>query len=124
MSAARLPPVQHSLRSVSTLRRLQRATTSSSGARHARLNSSVAVQASKDQSHPNLYYHPFPDPQPGRIAISFLPDRPRDGSRTIMGYLPMKGGDLSDFKENYDFTCVLSTQRVNGFTVSLENRQR
>ena len=57
--------------------------------------------ATKDPSHPNLYYHPS-----GRSTIlSFLPNTPVQGSSTILGSLP-EGGELGDFKEEPKFLQV------------------
>jgi hypothetical protein len=58
--------------------------------------------ATKDPSHPNLYYHPS-----GRSTIlSFLPNTPVQGSSTILGSLP-EGGELGDFKEEPKFLYVI-----------------
>ena len=57
--------------------------------------------ATKDPSHPNLYYHPS-----GRSTIlSFLPHTPVQGSSTILGSLP-EGGELGDFQEEPKFLQV------------------
>lgn len=57
--------------------------------------------ATKDPSHPNLYYHPS-----GRSTIlSFLPHTPVEGSSTVLGSLP-EGGELGDFKEEPKFLYV------------------
>ena len=57
----------------------------------------------KDPSHPYLYYHPIPNPQPGRVALSFLPSPPKS-SETVLGWLPLiENATLEDFKENPGF---------------------
>lgn len=66
--------------------------------------SSSSSSSSKDPSHPNLYYHTVTEPPPGRIALSFLPDPPEQGSSTILGYLPLDGGaGLDDLQEEPRF---------------------
>ena len=57
----------------------------------------------KDPSHPYLYYHPIPNPQPGRVALSFLPSPPKS-SETVLGWLPLiENATLEDFRENPGF---------------------
>lgn len=72
--------------------------------------------AIKDPSHPHLYYHPLLSSSPAsssgaagppaRLALSFLPDEPAPGSRTVIGWIPANGGSLDDFKENHAFRWV------------------
>ena len=60
--------------------------------------------SSKDPNHPQLWYHPLPQTFPPRIALSFLPHPPLEGSKTILGYLPAdSAAGLRDFKEEPRF---------------------
>ncbi|KAK1921613.1 hypothetical protein DB88DRAFT_512888 [Papiliotrema laurentii] len=64
--------------------------------------------STKDPNHPHLWYHPLADSVPPRIALSFLPDPPVFGSRTILGYLPAtQPTGLSDFKEEHRFLGIV-----------------
>jgi hypothetical protein len=77
---------------------------------------SGARSAIKDPSHPHLYYHPLLSSSPSsssgaaappaRLALSFLPEEPAPGSRTVIGWIPANGGILYDFKENHAFRWV------------------
>ena len=65
-----------------------------------------------EQAKDNLHYHAFPNPPPGRFALSFLPDPPSFvNSRTVIGFLPLSQErvGLDDFRENPGFRFVTFT---------------
>ena len=71
--------------------------------------------ATKDPTHPNLYYHPS-----GQSTIlSFLSSTPSAGSSTILGSLP-QGGGLGDFKEEPKFLYAPSFLFADGMSSQLE----
>lgn len=75
----------------------------------ARYNSTLPPGTTKDDSHPNLYYHlnPPPPSAPESIILSFLPTPPVATS-TYLGTLPaVPEAGLNDFKENPQFRKVL-----------------
>ncbi|WRT64741.1 uncharacterized protein IL334_001675 [Kwoniella shivajii] len=80
---------------------LYRPFSSSSSARNSAPPSTSP--SSKDPSHPHLHYHPTQS----HIALSFLPSPPVARSRTVLGYLPLDGASLEDFKEEPKFLTIL-----------------
>ncbi|XAO21366.1 hypothetical protein I312_100115 [Cryptococcus bacillisporus CA1280] len=69
------------------------------------------LPSSKDPSHPHLFYHP----NSTYVSLSFLPHPPVVyGSRTVLGYLPLRDATLDDFREEPRFRKVLNDAVKSG----------
>ena len=66
-------------------------------------SSSSVTPATKDDSHPHLYFHHLADKR--RIALSYLATPPKiPHSKGVIGWLPNDASaGVGDFKENTEF---------------------
>ncbi|WVN89414.1 uncharacterized protein L203_104637 [Cryptococcus depauperatus CBS 7841] len=78
-----------------------------------KFTTSPSPPSERDPSHPHLWYHPGSS----FISLSFLPNKPAiQGSKTILGYLPLGEATIDDFKEEPKFLKVLEEAIKSGIS--------